>query len=67
VKKLLKILGLIQGARHGYGAYGHKPWKKRKRYAYGPYDHPSHGYGGRRPKGLKGLLVEAILHRLLRR
>jgi hypothetical protein len=85
VKKLLKLLSLVQAVRHGHPPYGAgayqpfkgKKWKKRERYRrYGAYGgHPPHGYGSSgydpyghpRPRGLKGMIVEAILHRLLRR
>jgi hypothetical protein len=83
LKKLLKLLALVQAVRHGrsYGGVGayepfrRKKWKKRDQRRYGAYGYPPHGYGyghdpyyGRpRPRGLKGMIVEAILHRLLRR
>ena len=41
---------------HGYG-YQHP----RDPYGHGPYHHPP------RPRGVKGLILEAVLHRLLRR
>ena len=85
MKKLLKLLSLVQAVRHGhppYGAGAYKPfkrrkWKKRERHrGYGAYGHPPYGhdhgagydpYGRPRPRGLKGMIVEAILHRLLGR
>ena len=81
MKKLLKLLTMIQAVRHGggYAARGYKPWKGKqwkrgKRYAYDPYGYGSgygsHPYGPQaygRPKGVKGMVVEAILRRLLRR
>lgn len=80
LKKVLKLLSLYQGMRHGdrYGS-AHKPWKRRKwksgkheRYGYSPHL-PPHGYGpghgphghDRRP-GLKGAVIGAIVQRLLR-
>jgi hypothetical protein len=73
VKKLLKLLALVQAARHGHAAYraagGRKPWKRKGRRHY-PYGHHGAGpgpYGRARPRGLKGVIVEAVLHRLLRR
>ncbi len=66
MKKLLKFIGLVQAARYGLGARGGaKPWKKPKRHAYGSHGHPP--YGRRGPGGLKGMALEAILRRLLRR
>ena len=76
MKKLLKLLALAQAARHGHAAYraagARKPWKRGK--WKGQWHHPYgyHGmgpgpYGRARPRGLKGVIVEAILHRLLRR
>jgi hypothetical protein len=81
MKKLLKLLTLIQAVRHGggYAARGYKPWKGRKwkrskRYAYDPHGYgPGYGpqpYGPQpygRPKGIKGMVVEAILRRWLGR
>jgi hypothetical protein len=84
VKKLLKLLSLIQAARHEhpYGAgaayqpFKRKKWKRGERYRrHGAgYGHPPYGhgsgydpYGRPRPRGLKGMIVEAILRRLLRR
>jgi hypothetical protein len=80
LKKLVKLVSLVQAVRHGhaYGRTAYKPWKGKKRwkgYGYGPYDargyhRPSgygygpHGHG--RPRGLKGLILEAILRRLLK-
>jgi hypothetical protein len=82
VKKLLKLLALAQAARHGHAAYraagARKPWKHEKRkgrwhdphHGHHPYGYHGMGpgpYGRARPRGLKGVIVEAILHRLLRR
>lgn len=78
MKNLLKFLALARAARHGR-FHGHKPWKAKKwkkhraygydpRYSHSPYGHGPYGYGPPpRPRGLKGLILEAILHRLLRR
>lgn len=71
MRKLLKLIGLVQAARYGLGAQGRygKPWKKgKKRYhaaAYGPQGYPP--YGRRGSGGLKGMVLEAILRRLFRR
>lgn len=77
MKKLLKLLTLIQAVRHGggYAARGYKPWKGKKwkrgrHYGYDPYGYGPPPYGSQpygRPKGIKGMVVEAILHRWLRR
>jgi hypothetical protein len=66
---------------HRYGP-SYKPWKRRKwkgykhdRYGshgYPPYppppgyglDHGPYGYG--RPRGLKGAIIDAIVHKLLK-
>lgn len=50
-----------KGYRHDrYGGYGHPPYPPPLGYGadYGPY-----GYG--RPRGLKGMIVDAIVRRLL--
>jgi hypothetical protein len=66
-------------SHHGYGSHPYKPWKKGKKdrrgydwypdpragYGPGPYGHPPHGY--HRPRGIKGMILEAILHRLMKR
>jgi hypothetical protein len=75
VKKLLKLLALTQAARHGrayHAAGARKPWKRKKwegrrHHPYGYYRAGPGAYGRARPRGLKGAIVEAILHRLLRR
>lgn len=65
MKKLFKLFSLVQAARSGYGA---KPWKGgRNRRAYGQPGGSAYGYGGRRSRGLKGRLVEAVINRLFRR
>lgn len=78
----LLALTLASRHGHGPIAGGYKPWKRRKwkahkQYGYGPYHghqpgYPppppyGYGYGHPRPRGIKGLIVEAILHKLLRR
>ena len=80
LKKLVRLVSLVQAARHGHGRAAYKPWKgkKWKRHTYGSsYEsssgsgHPAgygHGYGPQghgRPHGLKRLLVEAVPRRLL--
>ena len=66
---------------HCYGP-SHEPWKREKRKgrehdrygAYGcpppppPYDYgPDHGpYGHARPRGLKGVVIDAIVRKLLK-
>lgn len=83
MKKLLKLLAAVQTARHGHAGYAYKPWKGKKwkgqKYgAYGPHGYPPHGspyghgpayppHGYARPRGLKGMLLEAVLNRLLRK
>jgi hypothetical protein len=72
VKKLLKLLALVQTARHGrayHAAGARKPWKRkgRRHHPYGYHGMGPDPYGRARPRGLKGVIVEAILHRLLRR
>ncbi len=78
-KKIAKLIFFLwQSWQPGYG-YGHgKPWKynKRKGYkggrhwnhgGYPPYGH-GYGYPGHyRPRGAKGLIVDALLRRLLHR
>ena len=80
IVKLLALAGASHYG-HRHGPYSHKPWKRRKwrgheHGPYGGYDYPPpppygygpghapYGYG--RPRGLKGLIVEAILQRLFR-
>lgn len=60
-----------------YGSHPYKPWKKGKKhrrpygwhaglgYGSGPYDDRPYGY--QRPRGIKNLIIEAVLHRLLKR
>jgi hypothetical protein len=75
VKKLLKLLALVQAARHGrayHAAGARKPWKRARwegqpRHPYGHYGAGPSPYGRTRPRGLKSAIVEAVLHRLLRR
>lgn len=74
MKKLLKLAALVQAARRGTGPASYEPWqgkkwKGRKHQGYGPAHDPyGHGpYAHRRPRGLKGMLVEAIVSRLFRR
>jgi hypothetical protein len=76
LKKLRKLVHLVQAARYGHPP--HKPGKGKKkwrRHGYGRYDHygppPGAGYGygpppygHGRPRGLKGLILEAVLRRL---
>ncbi len=66
MKKLFKLFSLFQAARGGYGA---KPWKGGRNHhqAYGQRGGPGYGYGQRRPRGMKGMLVEAVMSRLFRR
>jgi hypothetical protein len=44
-----------------YGGYGHPPYPPP--HGYGP-DHGPYGYG--RPRRLKGVIIDAIVQRLLR-
>jgi hypothetical protein len=77
IKKVAKLLFILWQSRQGGYAYG-KPWKykKRKGYkhdwrwaqgGYPPYGH-GHGYPGHyRPRGVKGLIIDALLRRMLHR
>ncbi len=78
-KKIAKLIfSLWQSRQPGYG-YGHgKPWKYKKQKGYkgrrhwdhGGYPPYGHGYGypgHYRPRGVKGLIVDAVLRRLLHR
>jgi hypothetical protein len=78
LKKLRKLLSLYQAARRGH-CYGssHRPWKRQKRSGasatataatatrllYGPDHGP---YGHARPRGLKGVVIDAIVRELLK-
>ena len=75
MKKLLKLFSIIQAVRYGarsrggYHGPGKKYWKKR---SHTPYGHGPSAYGSpygypRKSRGIKGLLVEALVQRLLRR
>ena len=81
MKKLLKLLSLYQAARHGHRhGPSYKPWKGKKarkhdRYGgYGrPLPSPPYGYGfdhspygHARPRGLKGVVIDAIVRKLLK-
>ena len=76
LKKLLKLLSLYQGTRHGHHRYGssYKPWKQKKWRGHGyPPHQPPHGYGydhgpydHTRPRGLKGVVIDAIVRKLLK-
>ena len=82
MKKLLKLLSLYQAARHGHHYDSSKPWKRekwerREHERYGGYGYPPppppYGYGpGRGPygharaQGLKGVVIDAIVRKLLR-
>ncbi len=83
IKSIAKFIFTIWQSRQGrYGphyGYGHgEAWKstKRKHYKYGrnsghygyPTDGHDHGYPGyHRPWGVKGLIIDAVLRRLLHR
>ena len=51
-----------QGPYGGPGAYGPGPGPGYGGYGHGPYHQPYP-----RPRGLQGMLVEALVHRLFRR
>lgn len=81
LKKVLRLLSSYQSTRHGYRhGPSYKPrrpkkkWKGRER---GGYDHPPyapssgygydygpHGHG--RPRGIKGMIIDAIVRKLLK-
>jgi len=72
------LLAAVQGRGHPYahpydmrpGKYGkRRKWERSKHdWRAAPYGfHPSHSYRPHRPRGLKGLLLEAVLRRLARR
>ena len=57
--------------RDRYSGYGHQPYGPPHGYDRPPYpphgygaDHGPYGYG--RPRGLKGMIIDAIVHKLLR-
>ena len=79
LKTILRLLLESRSKRYDHrGPYGYKPWKKHKRsrrydgwhgddrYGYeGRYGHMPPGY--HRPRGIKGMIIDAILRRLLKR
>ena len=79
IKSIAKLIFTIWQSRQTHYGYGHgKPWnsKKRKRYKHGrswdhrgypPYGHDLGYPGYHRPRGVKGLIIDAVLRRLLHR
>jgi hypothetical protein len=79
IKSIAKLIFTIWQSRQPYYGHGHgKPWKskKRKRYKHGPHwshhGYPPYGHdygypGYHRPRGVKGLIIDAVLRRLLHR
>ena len=79
LKTLLRLLLEGRGKRYDHRSpYSYKPWKKPKksRRPYGWHGDDRYGYGDRyghmppgyhRPRGLKGMIIDAILRRLLKR
>lgn len=78
-KKIAKLILFLWQSQHSGYVYGdRKPWKYKKRKGYkvgrhwdhGGYPTYRHGYGypgHYRPHGVKGLIVDAFLRRLLHR
>ena len=79
IKSIAKLIFAIwQSRQHGYH-YGYgKPWKPKKRKGYkhgrdwGHHGYPPYGQeyghpGYHRPRGVKGLIIDAVLRRLLHR
>ena len=79
IKTTAKLIFVIwQKRQHGYHDSHGKPWKSKKRQGYkhgrnwGHRGYPSYGdeygYPGyHRPRGVKGLILDAVLRRLLHR
>ena len=79
IKSIAKLIFTIWQSRQPYYGHGHgKLWKskKRKGYKHGrSWDHRDYppygndyGYPGHhRPRGVKGLIIDAVLRRLLHR
>jgi hypothetical protein len=79
IKGIAKLIFTIWQSRQPHHGYGHgKPWKPTRRkhdkhglnwshHGYPPYGH-DYGYPGyHRSQGVKGLIIDAVLRRLLHR
>jgi hypothetical protein len=80
MKKLLKLLSLYQATKRGYRYGPSSPktwkrakWKERRHTRHGGYGYPppphgyeQHPYGHHRSRGLKGMLIDVIVRKLLK-